>query len=81
MPTERDIQGKGTKAPGGKRAPKSKKNPGSSAGSPEVFLIFREKRSKIKLLWKRRRSSSYLNGMSGVQFTRNQDNNIKRLIL
>jgi len=36
-------------------------------------LIFREKRSKIKLLWKRRRSSSYLNGMSGVQFTRNQD--------
>lgn len=42
--TERYIQGKVTKAPGGKRAAKSKKNPGSSA---EVFLILEKKRLKL----------------------------------
>jgi len=45
---ERDSQRKGTKTTGGRRAAKSKKNPGNSA---EVFLIFREKTIKIKLLW------------------------------
>jgi hypothetical protein len=60
---------KGTKAPGGKRAAKSKKNLGDSA---EVFLTFREKTIKIKPLWNGRKSSSYLNGMPAVQFTGNR---------
>jgi len=67
---ERDSQRKGTKTTGGKRAAKSKKNPGNSA---EVFLIFREKKIKIKLLWNGRKSFSYLNDMHGVRFTGNQD--------
>jgi putative transposase len=61
-PTERDTQGKGTKTQGGKSAVKSK----MTSGKAEVFLVFREKRSQIKFLWKRRKIYSYLNGISGV---------------